>query len=93
MTILEACELLRIPVPTTARDLDRTALRIHQELASTPLRVNVEDEPFWKDAIARERLRKLHVCTCSWTPGPFVHNDNCQRLRLDRYENERLDEA
>lgn len=59
LTILEACGLIGIQYPVTATELNRAALRIHQELANTPLRVNVSTEDWWKEAVKNGRLDLL----------------------------------
>ena len=61
LTLLEACELFRLPAPVTEADLDRTIYRLHQEMVTTPFLVNLEDEPLWEQSLSRERTRRAEI--------------------------------
>lgn len=78
-TLVEACELARIPRPMTAKDLSRTALRLSQE----GIRTNLDEERFWKDAIKAQR----------WTNINLAHFGRASVSQLPAYTEAEVEEA
>lgn len=60
-TIEEAARELGMPMPTSGPDLEHFAVQCQTHGVA----VNVQDEPFWKDAIAQHWAKRRHQC------GPF----------------------
>jgi hypothetical protein len=57
VTMAEAAWLMRRPMPTTERDLDRFAY----DAPAYGVRTNCDGERFWLEAKQRERVRRLKV--------------------------------